>query len=90
MKSKDVMDFFHDIGMEKKTGGSADSGEFELFFDKLTKKNQIGILADYLSGDTYFKISRENHNLDRCRTQFKLVADMEREIEELNVFVKSL
>ena len=47
-------------------------------------------LTDYLSGDTYFKISRENHNLDRCRTQFKLVADMEREIEELNVFVKSL
>lgn len=34
-------------------------------------------LTDYLQGDTYFKIHRENHNLDRCRTQFKLVEDME-------------
>lgn len=34
-------------------------------------------LTDYLRGDTYFKIHRENHNLDRCRTQFKLVKDME-------------
>ena len=35
------------------------------------------LLTDHLSGDTYFKIHRENHNLDRCRTQFKLVRDME-------------
>ncbi len=34
-------------------------------------------LTDHLQGDTYFKIHRENHNLDRCRTQFKLVEDME-------------
>jgi hypothetical protein len=35
-------------------------------------------LTDYLEGDTYFKIHREKHNLDRCRTQFKLVSDMEK------------
>ncbi|MGN1266332.1 MAG: phosphotransferase enzyme family protein [Dorea sp.] len=34
-------------------------------------------LTDHLQGDTYFKIHRENQNLDRCRTQFKLVKDME-------------
>ena len=34
-------------------------------------------LTDYLQGDVYFKIHREGHNLDRCRTQFKLVEDME-------------
>ena len=34
-------------------------------------------LTDYLQGDTYFKVHREGHNLDRCRTQFKLVKDME-------------
>ena len=34
-------------------------------------------LADYLEGDHYFHISREKQNLDRARTQFKLVADME-------------
>lgn len=35
-------------------------------------------LTDYLDGDCYFKIHREGHNLDRCRTQFKLVEDMEK------------
>ena len=35
-------------------------------------------LTDYLQGDTYFHITRENHNLDRCRTQFGLAADMEK------------
>ena len=38
-------------------------------------------LTDYLEGDHYFKIHRENHNLDRCRTQFKLVEDMENKWE---------
>ena len=40
-------------------------------------------LTDYLEGDVYFKIHREGHNLDRCRTQFKLVGDMEQKWEEM-------
>ncbi|HEV2208767.1 MAG TPA: aminoglycoside phosphotransferase family protein [Verrucomicrobiae bacterium] len=42
---------------------------------------EIGIrfLTDYLSGDTYFRIHRPAHNLDRCRTQFKLVESIERQ-----------
>lgn len=34
-------------------------------------------LADYLNGDVYFHVGREGQNLDRARTQMKLVADME-------------
>ncbi len=34
-------------------------------------------LTDHLEGDVYFKLRRENQNLDRCRTQFKMTADME-------------
>ena len=34
-------------------------------------------LKDYLDGDVYFSIHRPRHNLDRTRTQLKLVADME-------------
>ena len=34
-------------------------------------------LADYLRGDTYFRIHRPGQNLDRARTQFKLVAELE-------------
>lgn len=41
-------------------------------------------LTDYLEGDTYFRTSREGQNLDRCRTQFKLVADMEKVLDQLN------
>ena len=45
-------------------------------------------LVDHLDGDTYFKIHRENHNLDRCRTQFKMVADMEESFEQMIDIVK--
>jgi Ser/Thr protein kinase RdoA (MazF antagonist) len=42
---------------------------------------EIGVrfLTDHLSGDTYFKVHREGHNLDRCRTQFKLVESIEQQ-----------
>ncbi len=45
-------------------------------------------LTDYLQGDTYFKIHREGHNLDRCRTQFKLVADMEAKWDTMAAIIK--
>ncbi len=40
---------------------------------------EIGIrfLTDFLEGDVYFKTHRDGHNLDRCRTQFKLVESIE-------------
>lgn len=44
-------------------------------------------LTDYLEGDVYFKVHREGHNRDRCRTQFKLVADMEAKWDEMNRIV---
>ena len=44
----------------------------------MTLECGVRFLTDHLSGDVYFHTSREGHNLDRCRTQFKLVADMER------------
>lgn len=45
-------------------------------------------LTDYLSGDTYFKVKREKHNLDRARNQFKLVRDMEEKLPEMREIVK--
>jgi len=35
-----------------------------------------------LAGDVYFKTHRPNHNLDRCRVQFKMVASFERHADE--------
>lgn len=53
---------------------------------------EIGIrfLTDYLNGDTYFKVHREGHNLDRCRTQFRLVEAIECEEEKMNRLVESI
>lgn len=53
----------------------------------MTYECGIRFLTDYLSGDTYFKIHREGHNLDRCKTQFKLVADMEQKFEQMQNIV---
>jgi len=46
-------------------------------------------LTDYLQGDTYFKIHREMHNLDRCRCQFALVKDMEEKWSEMTQIVNN-
>jgi hypothetical protein len=53
---------------------------------------EIGIrfLTDYLSGDTYFRIHRPGHNLDRSRTQFKLVESIERQEDAMQKFVDRL
>ena len=48
----------------------------------------IRFLTDYLMGDKYFSIDREKHNLDRCRTQFKLVRDMEQKWEQMEAIVQ--
>jgi len=44
----------------------------------MTLECGVRFLTDYLDGDVYFGVKREGHNLDRCRTQFKLVAEMEK------------
>ena len=49
----------------------------------ITFEQGIRFLTDHLAGDTYYKIHRNGHNLDRCRTQFKLVESIERQEEEM-------
>lgn len=52
---------------------------------------EIGLrfLTDFLEGDVYFKVHREGHNLDRCRTQLKLVESIEAQEEAMNRFVET-
>lgn len=45
-------------------------------------------LTDFLSGDVYFKTSRDGQNLDRARTQFRLVAEMEEHWDEMHRIVR--
>lgn len=49
----------------------------------MTLECGVRFLTDHILGDTYFRIHRENHNLDRCRTQFKLVQDMEGRMDDM-------
>jgi hypothetical protein len=48
----------------------------------------IRFLADHLAGDTYFKVHRPNHNLERARVQFKLVELMEERSEAMEAMVR--
>ncbi len=73
-------------GYLKETAGMLTESEVSLlaFSAKLlTFECGIRFLTDYLEGDTYFKIHREHHNLDRARNQFKLVAEIEKLEDEL-------
>lgn len=54
----------------------------------MTLECGIRFLTDYLEGDTYFKTHRDGQNLDRCRTQFKLVSDMEKAFDDMSKIVK--
>ena len=54
----------------------------------ITLEQGIRFLSDYLDGDLYYKTQYEEHNLDRTRTQLKLVADMEAKWDEMNAIVK--
>ena len=56
----------------------------------MTLECGVRFLTDYLSGDTYFRIHRPNHNIDRCRTQFKLVSDMEKKQNEMRAAIEKL
>jgi aminoglycoside phosphotransferase (APT) family kinase protein len=51
---------------------------------------EIGLrfLTDFLDGDRYFKTHRPGHNLDRCRTQFKLVESIEQQEEAMNALLE--
>ncbi|MGO9204436.1 MAG: phosphotransferase enzyme family protein [Limisphaerales bacterium] len=53
---------------------------------------EIGLrfLTDFLSGDTYFRIHRPDHNLDRCRTQFRLLDSVERQEEAMLRSIESI
>ena len=54
----------------------------------ITLECGMRFLTDYIDGDHYFATQREGQNLDRCRTQLKLVYDMERKWADMQRIVK--
>ena len=56
----------------------------------MTLECGVRFLTDYLDGDHYFSVAHPTHNLDRCRTQFKLVSDMESKWAQMQDIMESL
>ncbi len=56
----------------------------------ITFEIAIRFLTDYLSGDTYFKVHRQGHNLERCRAQFKLLESLEQQEDRMRKVLQSL
>ena len=55
----------------------------------ITLEQAVRFLGDYLNGDVYYKIHRPGHNLDRARTQIKLVAEMERQQGAMETIIRA-
>ncbi len=56
----------------------------------ITFEQAVRFLTDFLAGDTYYKMHRPGHNLDRARAQFRLFQEIERKEEKLNRIVAQL
>lgn len=54
----------------------------------MTLECGMRFLGDFINGDVYFKTAYPEHNLVRCRTQFKLVEEIEKHLDEMNAIVK--
>lgn len=78
--------------MEELSGTLTQAEKDNLAFSALLMTLECGsrFLADHLNGDMYFRIHRPNHNLDRAKTQMKLVKEMEKYMHEMEEYVKSL
>jgi phosphotransferase family enzyme len=78
--------------LEAASGFLAPSERRHLAFSGKLITLEIGIrfLTDFLAGDTYFKVHRDGQNLDRCRTQFRLVESIEEQEERMSAYIGEL
>jgi hypothetical protein len=53
-------------------------------------ENGVRFLTDYLSGDRYYHISRPEENLDRARTQFRLLEEMDAHEPEMHAIIAKI
>ena len=56
----------------------------------ITYEQAIRFLTDHLQMDTYYKIQRKGHNLDRTRTQIALMKSIEDQMDAMNNYIESI
>ena len=80
-------------GYFESAGGALTDREIDMLPDGamlMTLECGVRFLGDYLNGDIYFKIQRPEHNLERARTQFKLLADMEQKRGDMKDIIRKI
>ena len=70
LKSKDVIDILKDFDIDKKTGGSVDRDEYELFLSALTEKHQIKDLEGYRSGRSKISTVKEKKDAPKVEEPY--------------------
>jgi hypothetical protein len=55
----------------------------------LSYMQTVRFFADYLNGDTYYKIQSPNHNWQRTLAQFRLLQSQEDDFEKMQQIVMS-
>ncbi len=56
----------------------------------ITAEDGIRFLMDYINGDTYYHIDYSGQNLDRARTQLKLLEDMEAKLPDIKNILQNI
>ena len=56
----------------------------------ITAEDGIRFLMDHINGDTYYHIDYPGQNLDRARTQLKLLEDMEKKLPEIRRILQKI
>ena len=56
----------------------------------ITSEDGIRFLMDHINGDTYYNIYYPGQNLDRARTQLKLVEDMEKKLPQIKQILRRI
>ena len=56
----------------------------------ITAEDGIRFLMDYINGDTYYHIDYSGQNLDRARTQLKLLEDMEAKLPDIKRILQEI
>ena len=56
----------------------------------ITVEDGIRFLMDHINGDTYYNIYYPGQNLDRARTQLKLVEDMEQKLPQIKKILREI
>ena len=74
MKSKDVLDMFKEIGLEKKSGAAIQDDEYELFVHLATASHQIKNIDDYIDGKTKITVAEEKAAESKAEEKPVLVA----------------